>query len=124
MTWQSHDMGANGKLGAATLGLLRHIPSTPVAPHFNLGRLDDVFARDRFFFHGSHPSRQKRFDSFIAGRVRLRVEMAFPRHVADEGHALLWAENGTFSGRSLGLDSEVIRLPGSPPGPSDHAREH
>jgi Phytanoyl-CoA dioxygenase (PhyH) len=43
----------------------------------------------------------------------VRVEMAFPREVADEGRALLWTEIGLSPEDPSGWTQSVIRLPGS-----------
>ena len=59
-------------------------------------------------------------DSFITDGF-VRVEMAFPRHVADEGRALLWAEMGLSPDVPSGWTQAVIRLPGSGAEPFKYA---
>jgi Phytanoyl-CoA dioxygenase (PhyH) len=51
-------------------------------------------------------------ESFVTNGF-VRVEMAFPRDVADEGRALLWAEMGLSPEDPSDWTQAVIRLPGS-----------
>ncbi|MDA4133240.1 MAG: hypothetical protein OK454_08985, partial [Thaumarchaeota archaeon] len=51
-------------------------------------------------------------ESFITNGF-VHVKMGFPREVADEGRALLWAEMGLSPEDPSGWTQAVIRLPGS-----------
>jgi len=51
----------------------------------------------------------------------VRVEEAFPKEVADDGRALLWAEMGLSPEDPSGWTQAVIRLPGSGAAPFKHA---
>ena len=60
----------------------------------------------------------------IASFIRdgfVRFEMAFPRELADQGRALLWAEMGLSPEEPSGWTEAVIRLPGSGAQPFKHA---
>jgi hypothetical protein len=62
----------------------------------------------------------KEVDSFIRDGFVL-VERAFPRSIADQGRALLWAETGLSPDEPGSWSEPVIRLPGSGAPPFDTA---
>lgn len=62
----------------------------------------------------------EQIDSFVTNGY-VRLEQAFPREVAEEGRALLWAEMGLSPDDPSGWTQAVIRLPGSGEPPFERA---